>query len=134
MTRFLKFACVAGALCASAPALGQVGPILDLSWNTIDGGGGISTGGALKLSGTIGQPDAGVMSGGGYEIGGGFWPGAAKTCQPDCNSDGLLTVADFGCFQTKFVQTHPAADCNADGQFTVADFGCFQTKFVLGCP
>ncbi len=26
------------------------------------------------------------------------------------------------------------ADCNADGLLTIADFGCFQTKFVLGCP
>ncbi|MFM9996918.1 MAG: PEP-CTERM sorting domain-containing protein [Phycisphaerales bacterium] len=25
-------------------------------------------------------------------------------------------------------------DCNGDGQLTVADFGCFQTKYVLGCP
>jgi hypothetical protein len=26
------------------------------------------------------------------------------------------------------------ADCNGDGQLNVADFGCFQTRFVLGCP
>ncbi|MFM9995194.1 MAG: PEP-CTERM sorting domain-containing protein [Phycisphaerales bacterium] len=25
-------------------------------------------------------------------------------------------------------------DCNGDGQLSVADFGCFQTKYVLGCP
>ena len=55
-------------------------------------------------------------------------------CYPDCTGDGALTVADFGCFQTKFVQGDPYADCNADGSHTVADFGCFQTKFVLGCP
>ena len=55
-------------------------------------------------------------------------------CYPDCNEDGLLTVADFGCFQTKFVLGDPYADCNGDGLRTVADFGCFQTKFVQGCP
>ena len=55
-------------------------------------------------------------------------------CYPDCNADGALTVADFGCFQTKFVLGDPYADCNADGAHTVSDFGCFQTKFVLGCP
>ncbi len=55
-------------------------------------------------------------------------------CYPDCNSDGVLTVADFGCFQTKFVAGDPYADCNGDGVRTVADFGCFQTKFVAGCP
>jgi hypothetical protein len=43
-------------------------------------------------------------------------------------------VADFGCFQSKFVLADPYADCNADGQLTVADFGCFQTQFVVGCP
>jgi hypothetical protein len=55
-------------------------------------------------------------------------------CYPDCNEDGVLTVADFGCFQTKFVLGDPSADCNADGSLTVADFGCFQTRFVAGCP
>jgi len=58
----------------------------------------------------------------------------AAGCYPDCNADGALTVADFGCFQTRFVAGDPYADCNADGQRTVADFGCFQTKFVAGCP
>ena len=33
--------------------------------NTIDGGGGTSTGGDYALTGTIGQPDAGEMAGGG---------------------------------------------------------------------
>lgn len=42
--------------------------------STIDGGG-ISSGGEYILRGTIGQPDAGVMSGGQYELLGGFWPG-----------------------------------------------------------
>ena len=55
-------------------------------------------------------------------------------CYPDCNGSGTLNVADFGCFQTKFVAGDPYADCNADGSLTVADFGCFQTRFVAGCP
>ncbi len=55
-------------------------------------------------------------------------------CYADCNGAGGLTVADFGCFQTKFVAGDPYADCNGDGNLTVADFGCFQTKFVAGCP
>ena len=61
-------------------------------------------------------------------------PGVYDACYPDCTGDGLLTVADFGCFQTKFVGGSPYADCNGDGARTVADFGCFQTKFVSGCP
>ena len=47
----------------------------EISWSTIDGGGGRSTGGDYALVGTIGQPDAGQMSGGDYELSGGFWPG-----------------------------------------------------------
>ncbi|HUW82872.1 MAG TPA: hypothetical protein VMZ31_08755 [Phycisphaerae bacterium] len=47
---------------------------LDLSWHTIDGGGQMtSTGGDFELSATIGQPDAGAMSGGDLELVGGFW-------------------------------------------------------------
>src|SRR5437868_10950980 len=44
-----------------------------LDWFTIDGGGGTSTGGVYSVSGTIGQPDAGQMSGGTYTLDGGFW-------------------------------------------------------------
>ncbi len=44
-----------------------------IDWYTIDGGGGTSTGGVYTVSGTIGQPDAGRMSGGPYSLEGGFW-------------------------------------------------------------
>jgi hypothetical protein len=44
-----------------------------IDWFTIDGGGGHSTGGVYAVSGTIGQPDAGMMSGGNYALVGGFW-------------------------------------------------------------
>ena len=50
----------------------------DLAWWTVDGGGAaFSTNGGYTLGGTLGQPDAGVMSGGGYTLAGGFWGGAA---------------------------------------------------------
>ncbi len=55
-------------------------------------------------------------------------------CYPDCNESGTLTVADFTCFQAKFVAGDPYADCNATGTLTIADFTCFQAKFVTGCP
>ena len=55
-------------------------------------------------------------------------------CYPDCSGDGVLTVSDFGCFQTRYATASPYCDCNGDLLLTVADFGCFQTKFVLGCP
>lgn len=44
-----------------------------LDRHTIDGGGGTSTGGVFSVNGTIGQPDAGLMSGGAYSLAGGFW-------------------------------------------------------------
>ena len=44
-----------------------------VDWYSIDGGGGTSTGGVFSVTGTIGQPDAGHMSGGNYSLDGGFW-------------------------------------------------------------
>ena len=54
-------------------AFAQSGGGFDLSWSTIDGGGGASSGGVFALSGTIGQLDAGSLSGGPFTLGGGFW-------------------------------------------------------------
>ena len=44
-----------------------------IDWFSIDGGGGNSTGGVYSVSGTIGQADAGHMSGGSFTLDGGFW-------------------------------------------------------------
>jgi len=66
-----------GALLAGV-ALAQ-GPdqTYDLTWWTVDGGGGTSTAaGSYTLDGTAGQPDPGpVLSGGNYQLEGGFWGG-----------------------------------------------------------
>ena len=40
---------------------------------TIDGGGGTLTGNNFSLSGTVGQTDVGVHTGGDYTLVGGFW-------------------------------------------------------------
>ncbi len=57
-------------------ALAQGG--YDLSWWTVDSGGGRSSAdGSYTLIGTLGQPDAGGMSGGNFTLYGGFWPGGA---------------------------------------------------------
>jgi hypothetical protein len=61
---------MAAALCIGGNLRAQS---YSIDWWTIDGGGGTSAGGAFTLSGTIGQPDAGVMSGGAYTLTGGFW-------------------------------------------------------------
>jgi hypothetical protein len=66
-------------LAAALPILAQSGGGYDLSWSTIDGGGyTFSTGGTYSLGGTAGQPDAGLLTGEGYTLGGGFWGGGAQ--------------------------------------------------------
>jgi hypothetical protein len=67
---------VSGLALVCVPALSGEG--YDLSWSTVDGGGGtFSTGGSYSLGGTAGQPDAGLLTGGVYSLGGGFWGGGA---------------------------------------------------------
>jgi hypothetical protein len=46
-----------------------------IPWWTVDNGGGASQGGTYRLSGTIGQPDAGSSSGGSFTLDSGFWSG-----------------------------------------------------------
>ena len=58
--------------------LAQSGGGYDLTWSTVDGGGGASTGGGYLLSGTVGQPDAGMMAGSAHTLIGGFWGGGAS--------------------------------------------------------
>jgi hypothetical protein len=53
----------------------------DISWWTVDGGGGTASGGSYTLIGTIGQPDAEVLTGGDYTLGGGFWGGGAAAVE-----------------------------------------------------
>ena len=62
---------LAGALVLPVVANAQYA----IDWFTVDGGGGVSSGGNFSLTGTIGQPDVGTLSGGNYTLQGGFWPG-----------------------------------------------------------
>jgi hypothetical protein len=73
--RWLGLILLLGALLALtvSVAAAQTGGGYDLTWRTIDGGGGSASGGSFTLAGTIGQFDAGVMSGGSYTLSGGFW-------------------------------------------------------------
>jgi hypothetical protein len=58
----------AGTAILAAPSGGY-----SIPWWTLDGGGRTSSGDSFSLSGTAGQPDAGVLSAGAYELTGGFW-------------------------------------------------------------
>ncbi len=50
---------------------------LTIDWWTVNGGGGTgaSADGRFVVSGTAGQPDAGLMAGGAFFLEGGFWNG-----------------------------------------------------------
>jgi len=105
---------------------------------TIDGGGGMrSEGGPFNrfvISGTIGQPDAGEMTGGGFRLTGGFW----HQIQPgDCNRSGIIDLVDQGALAPCL--TGPDGDVSGEcvcfdgnGDFTVdlADFA--ETQNVFG--
>ena len=60
-------------LAISSLTIAQTGGSFDLSWSTIDGGGGSSTGGNFTLNGTIGQADGAALTGGNFAVNGGFW-------------------------------------------------------------
>ena len=141
-------------------AVGALGAYLggdfDLSWYTIDGGGGSnSTGGEFSLSGTIGQPDAGRMAGGEYALTGGFWPIPAAVpegcvrdpdwiCDGDVDGDGQVNPVDSGLVQASFGSTDEQLLCqydvDCDGQINPVDSGIVQSLFGTcdpprdGCP
>lgn len=127
---------LAAAMCAPA-AHAQ----LQINWSTIDGGGGTSAGGSFTLSGTMGQPDAGVLSGGSFAVSGGFWA-VVQTAVCYANCDGstiapVLNVSDFACFLNSFAAGEPYANCDgstASPVLNVQDFACFLNAFAAGCP
>ena len=57
----------------TAPVSAQSGGDYELDWNTIDAGGGTSSGGEYVLKSTISQPDAEMFTGPDYTLSGGFW-------------------------------------------------------------
>jgi len=60
-------------LVGASLAVDAVNNGYSLDWFTFDGGGGTSSSGSYNVSGTIGQPDAGTLTGGAYTLLGGFW-------------------------------------------------------------
>jgi hypothetical protein len=114
-----------------AVALAQSGGGYDLSDNVIAGGGAtFSTGGAYELGGTIGQADAGTLTGGVFAVHGGFWSvtGAPRPCFGDCNDSGTLTAGDIGRINQTILKCGPCAGGVPGG---VAG-GC--AAVAAGCP
>ncbi|MHC4641241.1 MAG: hypothetical protein ACYS32_06325 [Planctomycetota bacterium] len=101
----------------------------EISWYTIDGGGGASSGGDFTLTGTIGQPDAAYSRGGNYELLGGFWPGG-----PLCfvNFEHYARFAEYW----QEVGTGSPADLFEDGSNKVngLDLQVFVDYWLCYCP
>lgn len=120
---------------------------VDLSWSTVDGGGGTSVGGLFELSGTLGQHDASEpLVGGDFSLIGGFWSGAGdvigdcSTHNWDHDSDGDVDLGDFSQFSLCFggslnppAGTCPPgvdADCDNDSDVDQTDFYSLSLAFT----
>ncbi len=126
--------------CAALTLYAQSGGGYDLSWSTIDGGGGESSGGGYTLTGTVGQPDAQApaMTGGSYSLQGGFWPGTLPPCNAfapvDYDQDCDVDNNDFQFFESCATGPEiPQVDTNCSGALLDgdpdvdgADFAVFQ--------
>ena len=110
-------------LLMAGSALGQY----EISWYTIDGGGGTSTGGPYKLTGTIGQPDADWSSGDKYELLGGFLPGG-----PLC----IVEFDDFARLAELWLNTGSglAGDLDEDNDVDFEDLSRFTEYWLAYCP
>lgn len=123
-------ATLAGVVSLGASVVAQ----FEITRSTIDGGGTMkATGGSFQLSGTIGQPDAGVLTGGSFELTGGFW---FALDYGDCNEDGVVGLSDHDRFVTCL--NGPAGalgagcacfDVDGSGTVDLADYALNQTGF-----
>ena len=106
---------------------GQSAGSYEIVWHTIDGGGGVSSGGQYILTGTIGQPDAGYSYGGDYEALGGFWPGG-----PMC----FVDFEDFARFAQYWLETGSdiPADLYEDNIVDYNDLQLFVEEWLYYCP
>jgi hypothetical protein len=134
LTRYALGILLAASLTFSARA-----QVYDLSWHTIDGGGAMfTTAGIYELSGTIGQPDAGPfaqpMSGGPFELIGGFWPAVTgQPCPGDVDGDGIVGLTDLATLLVHFGlpsgATRSDGDLDGDGDVDLTDLATLLVNF-----
>ena len=113
-----------------------------IDWYKISGGGGTSTGGVFTVSGTIGQPDAGVpMKGGNFSLAGGFWslyavqtPGAPLLTITRLGNSFIVSWSDTGSFTLQ--QNSDLANPNGWSDFggTINDIGTSQSVTITLPP
>jgi hypothetical protein len=125
------------ALSAIALAAAVVAEDFEISRATVDGGGVMHcTGGDYEFSGTIGQPDAGTMSGDDFVLTGGFW---FSVSPGDGNEDGAVDLVDFDVFNVCLLGPIGGLDTGCDhydsdgsGHIDLRDFADFQQSFTGG--
>ena len=98
--------------------------VFEISWYTVDGGGGTSSGGDFVLRGTIGQPDAGDLTGGGFTLRGGYWqPGGCGNCPTDVDGNGETGAFDLANLLGAWGPVTPGSAClDADGNGFIEAF------------
>ncbi|MBW7904526.1 MAG: hypothetical protein LC135_07910 [Phycisphaerae bacterium] len=126
------YALLALALLATPAAIAQT---YDLDWFTVAGGGGLSAAAGYEFHGTAGQFCADfAVSGGGYDLIGGFWPGvAASACPGDLTGDGRTDQSDLGVLLAFYGCTGGGCtgDLNGDGNTDQSDLGILLAFY--GC-
>lgn len=122
------------AICVSVPAVSLVSVVSAasggqyiLDWNSIDGGGRTSSGGQYTLTGTIGQPDAGYLYGGQFDLEGGFQTGGALC---------FVNLEDFAKFAEYWLVSGSGlpADLYPDGIIDSDDLAELAYLWLRTCP
>jgi hypothetical protein len=119
-----------------------IGDDFDLSWWTVDGGGYMwSTGESFELGGTLGQPEAQtvIMTGGSFELTGGFWATPPCWCLSDLNNDGSRDGLDVQGFVDCMIAggvNCACADMDRNGLLNMTDVDTFVSGLLVGgdCP
>lgn len=114
----------------------------DLTWHTIDGGGEtFSVGGVFEVGGTIGQPDAGTLTGGVFELSGGFWMGGVVdpcTLPGDLDQDRDVDLTDLATLLAHFGTTGGGTpsngDVDGDTDVDLSDLSSLLANFGSMCP
>lgn len=127
---------VLATLVIGSTTIGAAAQSFDVAWFSIDGGAATLTGGDLEMSATVGQPDAGTLGGGGFEMSGGVWP-IATPCDPcDVNCDGVIDAYDIEPFIDLLVGPNPtpcsscAGDANGDNRVDAFDIEPFVNCLI----
>jgi len=127
---------------AAASGVAALADDFVLDWYRVNGGGVMwSTGGDFELGGTIGQADANetVMSGGSFELVGGFWAVPPCWCLSDVNNDGFRDGLDVQAFIDCVLAGSgdcACADVETNGVLDVNDIATFVDDLLAGdeCP